>query len=181
MFNGSKATEAAPFHLRKVLYPQHLFSSLHCAPAHDKHCVRMNYMVNHVIFIGSTAHFCMKRLPTYLVDHMLLWLTFSCGPSGDAMQGIPKQALEDWQGRENGAFRLRKQNRGWSLFPEVSVDVIKPEKNTLTFYSSCMGASNKSLFLANFRMNCITVKMHQQSWNFLFFFFSMSGNQPTNK
>lgn len=160
MLNGSKATEAALFHLRKVLYPQHLFFSLHCAPAHVKHCVRMNYMVNHVIFIGSAAHFCMKRLPTYLLDHMLLWLTFSCGPSGDAMQGIPKQATEDWQGRENEAFRLRKRNLGWSLFPEVSEDVIKPEKNTLTYYSSCTGANNNALFLANFSMLRITVEMH---------------------
>ncbi len=46
------------------------------------------------------------------------------------------------------------------FFPEVSVDVIKPEKNTLTYYSLCMGASNKSLFLANFRMHRIMVKMH---------------------
>lgn len=156
MFNGSKDTEAALFHLRKVLYPKHLLSSLHCAPAHVKHCVRMNYMVNHVIFIGSTAHFCMKCLPCYLVDHMLLWLTFSCGPNGDAMQGIPKQALEDWQRRENGAFRLRKRNHRLVSFPRSLSRRDQTRKKTLlTYYFSCTRASNKSLFLASFSMHCI--------------------------
>lgn len=117
MFNGSKVTEAALFHLWKGVYPQHLFSSLHCAPARAKHRVRLNYMVTHVTFVGTTAHFCMKHLSTYLMDHMLLWLTFLCGPSGDAMQRIPNQASEDWQRRKNEAFRAEKTKPWLDSFP----------------------------------------------------------------
>lgn len=154
MSNGSKVTEAALFHLWKVLYPQHLFSSLHCAPARAKHCVRMNYMVTHVTFVSSTAHFCMKYLPTYLVDHMLLWLTFLCGPSGDAMQGIPNQASEDWQ----RSLPAKKMKPWLDSFPRSLRRRDQNRKTLLTDYFSCTWASNKSLFLANFSMHYIMVK-----------------------
>lgn len=113
----------------KVLYPQHLFASPRGAPARAKHRVRRNYMVTHVTFAGNGAHPRMKCLPTYLADHMLLWLTIAHGPTAERWEEY--KAYKRLTGKENGAFRRRKGNLRWlPIFSQKSQKTRTEQKNT---------------------------------------------------